>query len=149
MKKTLLLIENWHPKAFILLVFLFAFTISGYSQGVAISNTATPTNSSAGLDVNFTNKGLLIPRVTLVSLTSATPLAAHVPGMIVYNPAPNANVTPGFYFNNGSKWIPALPVASATGQMQYWDGTTWVAIPTGFPGQRLTVGASGLPVWGP
>jgi len=134
----------------LLLFALLAISLSGFSQNVGISPTgAVAPNSSAGLDVNFSNKGLLIPRVVLVSLTSATPLAAHVAGMIVYNPAPNANVTPGFYFNDGSKWIPALPVASATGEMQYWNGTTWVVIPTGFPGQRLTVGASGLPVWGP
>jgi len=45
MKKTLLLIEIWHTKAFTLLVLLFALTLSGYSQGVAINSTSAPANS--------------------------------------------------------------------------------------------------------
>ena len=150
MKKTLLLIEIWHTKAFTLLVLLFALTLSGYSQGVAINNTSAPANSSAGLDVNFTNKGLLIPRVVLVSTTNASPLSAHVVGMVVYNTTNGVDVTPGLYFNDGTKWIrTTLNNGTNNGDMQYWNGTVWVNILTGTPGQRLQVNASGIPTWAP
>jgi len=123
MKKTLLLIENWHPKAFTLLVLLFALTLSGYSQGVAINNTSAPANS---------------------------PLSAHVVGMVVYNTTNGVDVTPGLYFNDGTKWIrTTLNNGTNNGDMQYWNGTVWVNILTGTPGQRLQVNASGIPTWAP
>ena len=33
------------------------------------------------------------------------------------------------------------------GDMQYWDGTQWVMIPVGTPGQVLTLSASSVPRW--
>jgi uncharacterized protein (TIGR02145 family) len=33
------------------------------------------------------------------------------------------------------------------GDMQYWDGTQWVVIPVGTPGQILTLSASHVPIW--
>lgn len=54
------------------------------------------------------DKGLVMPKVALVATNLAAPLSAHVAGMTVYNTqisgtAPN-NVTPGFYYNNGTSW---------------------------------------------
>ena len=70
--------------------------------------TITP-NSDALLDIDATDKGVLIPRIELTSLTSSSPLSENVAGMIVYNTAtagttPN-NVTPGFYYNDGTAWV--------------------------------------------
>lgn len=78
-----------------------------YAQQNVGIGTTTP-NSSAVLDISSTNKGVLIPRVALTSTTAASPLAALVDGMMVYNTAtagtfPN-NVVPGFYFCSGGKW---------------------------------------------
>ena len=69
--------------------------------------TATP-NTDALLEMNTTNKGLLLPRVQLTSLTSPAPLAAFTPGMVVYcignaGTAPN-NVTAGFYIASSTSW---------------------------------------------
>ena len=33
------------------------------------------------------------------------------------------------------------------GDMQYWDGTQWVMIPVGTPGQVLTLSTSNVPMW--
>lgn len=142
-----------HLKTSLFLAVLFILIVNsglvfGQNAGISPSGATLP-NAAAGLDVNFTNKGLLIPRVTLVSTTSSAPLTANVAGMIVYNPAPNANVTPGFYFNDGTKWVPLVPKANTAGDMQYWNGTTWVTIPSGQAGQRLQINASGVPVWAP
>lgn len=50
-------------------------------------------------------KGLLLPRVTLSSTTSFSPLSAHVAGMTVYNTATTGDVTPGYYINDGTRWV--------------------------------------------
>jgi len=49
-------------------------------------------------------KGLLYPRVALTATTSPAPLTAHVEGMTVYNTDSVNDVTPGLYYNDGSKW---------------------------------------------
>ena len=145
MKKTLQL-----KNCFILAVLVFLICNSGIvsGQNVGISPTGiTPPNAAAGLDVNYADKGLLIPRITLVSTTSPSPLATHIAGMIIYNTATAGDVNPGLYFDNGTKWIAIVPKANTAGDMQYWNGTMWVTIPAGQPGQRLQINASGVPVW--
>ena len=54
---------------------------------------------------SLSSKGLLLPRVKLASTTATTPLSAHVKGMFVYNTATTNDVTPGIYYNDGSKWV--------------------------------------------
>jgi hypothetical protein len=76
----------------------------------------TAINPSAIAEYQTNNKGLLQPRVALTATNAAAPLAAHVAGMRVYNTAtagtaPN-NVTPGEYYNDGTKWV---RVATAEG----------------------------------
>lgn len=130
-----------------LLLFL-VITLSGYSQNVTISaGGIVPPEPSAGLDLSFSAQGLLIPRVALISATSFSPLAGHVAGMIVYNTSTTGDLTPGFYHDNGSKWISGLPQGNTAGDMQYWDGNAWQAIPAGQPGQLLQVNSSGIPSW--
>jgi len=128
---------------------LFTFiSIYGFTQNAGISAVSSVPNASAGLDVNFTNKGLLIPRVILTSTTVAAPLAAHVAGMIVYNTVTAGDVKPGPYYNNGTKWIPILLNGNTAG-MQYWNGTAWVPVAAGTPGQKLQLNASNIPTWVP
>ncbi|MFM2268710.1 MAG: hypothetical protein RL757_2151 [Bacteroidota bacterium] len=62
-------------------------------------------NPSAVLEMETTNKGLLLPRVTLTSTTTFAPLSAHIAGMTVYNTATAGDVTPGYYYNDGTKWV--------------------------------------------
>ncbi len=135
-------------KGFFCIILLLLFHANCFSQNAGISPAgATTPDASAGLDVNFPTKGLLIPRIALTSTTSFLPLASHVAGMVVYNTATSGDVAPGFYFNNGTMWIPSLPKANASGEMQYWDGTKWVAIPSGQPGQLLQINSNGVPAW--
>jgi hypothetical protein len=58
--------------------------------------TSTPSTSSI-LDLTATGKGILIPRMTLVN-RPVTP----VTGLMYYQ----TDNTPGFYFYNGSSWLP-------------------------------------------
>ncbi len=69
--------------------------------------TSSP-SSSAQLEVNSSSKGFLPPRIALTSITDNSTVASPVAGLLIYNTAtagtsPN-NVTPGFYYHNGSNW---------------------------------------------
>jgi hypothetical protein len=148
MKINLTISRRRQMKSFIVLLFLLYISTNSFAQGVAINTTLAPANTSAGLDVDFSNKGLLLPRVALTGTNSALPLSAHVAGMIVYNTATVSDVSPGLYYNNGAKWIASAIKAGATvGQMLYWNGTMWVGITVGQPGQKLKLDPSGIPVW--
>jgi hypothetical protein len=76
----------------------------------------TMPNANAALEVSSTaaeNKGLLLPKVALTGTVSVAPLSAHVAGMTVYNTATVTDVTPGYYFNDGLKWIKMLGADSS------------------------------------
>lgn len=70
----------------------------------SVSSTAQP-GANAILELESNSKGLLLPRVALTALNNTAPLSAHVAGMTVYNTANTGDVSPGFYYNNGSEWI--------------------------------------------
>jgi hypothetical protein len=73
---------------------------------VGIGNTSPNSNSLLEIgDATTTTKGLLLPRVNLTATSNPTPLSAHVQGMVVYNKNTAGDVTPGFYYNDGSAWI--------------------------------------------
>ena len=84
-----------------------AATLSfGYANAqMKLGNNPTTTNSNALLEMETSNKGLLLPRVALTSTTAFAPLSAHVAGMAVYNTATAGDVTPGYYFDNGTSWV--------------------------------------------
>src|SRR5687767_12333293 len=93
---------------FLLITLLISTSI--FAQNVAINTTGAIANTSAMLDVDSTNKGLLIPRVALTATNSNAPVGAGVAtSLLVYNTAtagvfPN-NVTPGYYYWNGAIWV--------------------------------------------
>jgi hypothetical protein len=96
-----------------LLLFLVMFgSYAAYSQ-VAINSSGNSPDSNAGVDIDFTDRGFLPPRVALTGTASASPLSSHVAGMIVYNTASAGDVTPGMYYNNGSVWVSMTPSGGA------------------------------------
>src|SRR5690554_4893684 len=74
-------------------------------------------NENAVLDVQSSNKGLLLPRLELTATDNFAPLTAHVEGMTVYNTATAGTgttaVTPGYYYNDGNKWVRVATGADA------------------------------------
>ena len=148
MKKITQNLSTKITKGLICLLIFTIISISGFSQNAGISPTgAVPPNSSAGLDVNFTSQGLLIPRIALTGTSSFAPLSGNVAGMLVYNTATAGDVNPGFYFNDGTKWVTSIPKAGTAGDMQYWNGTAWNTISVGQPGQLMQLNSSGVPTW--
>ncbi|WP_139325911.1 hypothetical protein [Chryseobacterium shigense] len=80
---------------------------SGLNAQVGIG-TSNP-SPSAVLELNSTNKGFLMNTVSLISISSASPLGSHTEGIWVYNTATAGtapdNVIPGLYYNDGTKWV--------------------------------------------
>lgn len=145
--KRIILRNSVFLKSITAIVFSFLFSVSSIAQNAGINAGVGVPDPASGLDVNFPAKGLLIPRIALISSTSFSPLSAHVAGMIIYNTASTGDVTPGFYIDNGTKWIAAVPKAVSPGDLMYWDGSSWIPITAGQPGQLLQLNGSGIPVW--
>jgi hypothetical protein len=76
--------------------------------------TTTPATSSA-LDITSTNKGLLIPRVALISTSDVATIASPVTSLLVYNSGFLPN---GYYYWNGTLWV-----LLATGNNAGWSLT--------------------------
>ncbi len=102
------------------------------AQNIGINTTGAIPNNSAGLDIDFTNKGLLIPRVSLTSTTDVLTIPTPATSLLVYNT--NAAMTGGavgYWYYNGSQWVQAL-------------GPTGPAGATGPQGLQGPAGATGL-----
>lgn len=125
-----------------------------YAQNVGISPDGTAPDASAGLDVNFPDRGMLIPRVNLVSTTSSSPVETPAVSLLVYNTATVNDITPGYYFWNGTVWKRLNPAVDGSGTVNYltkwnsagtlgnsqvFDNGTNVGIGTAAPGARLEV----------
>lgn len=89
----------------ILFLFLFFVSLPQLHAQVTIGKLAEP-DSNAVLELDGQMKmGLLLPRIPLTSTTSPDPMTKNVEGMFVYNTATADDVTPGIYYNDGSKWV--------------------------------------------
>jgi hypothetical protein len=75
-----------------------------WAQSVGIG-TSTP-NASARLEVSSTNQGVLIPRVSLTSVTDATTIPNPATSLLVYNTNASLPQGAGYYYNAGT---PAAP----------------------------------------
>lgn len=83
-----------------LVLLLCIIPLSGvllFSQNVGINNDASQPHNSAMLDVKSTDKGILIPRMTLTQRNAITSPAS---GLMIYQ----TDNAPGFYYYNGSSW---------------------------------------------
>lgn len=104
-----------------IITILFCMFISGVFAQVGIG-TDTP-NSDSALDISSSTKGVLISRVSLVETIDPAPLSNHVAGMIVYNTTQSGTgdttVFPGFYYNDGTKWIRLEPISTTIGDIKH------------------------------
>ena len=78
---------------------------TGLGQGIGINLTAAGPDGSAGLDIDFSNKGLLIPRVSLTSTVDVTTIPSPANSLLVYNingAMVGGNV--GYWYWNGAVW---------------------------------------------
>jgi hypothetical protein len=101
-------------------IFLLFLTSLDMNAQVGIGTT----DPTAALDVTSTNDGFLVPRVALTGRTSASPLTSPTTSEMVYNTATVADVVPGFYYWDGTKWVPLLFGDSSSWEMSGNSGTT-------------------------
>jgi len=115
-----------------LLKILVLFPLAIFSQ-VGIGTTSP--NASAILDVDATNKGVLVPRVAIANLNTAAPVTAPVESLLVYNTTVATGV--GFHYWDGAKWT---PLAGAAGLDTDWTvvGNDMHNANTGFVGVGTT-----------
>lgn len=109
-----------------------------FGQNVGINITGNTPDASAGLDIDFGNKGLLIPRVALTSNTDVTTIASPTTSLQVYNTGAGGLSPAGFYFWNGSQWVQF----GATGSSGP-TGANGATGPTGTQGITGPTGAAG------
>jgi hypothetical protein len=108
---------RWRIILITLSIILFSFNLIPFgcsdglldAQSVAINTTGNVANASAVLDLDANNKGILIPRVSLLSATDVLTIASPAVSLLVYNTStsgtPPDNVVPGFFYWNGTKWL--------------------------------------------
>ncbi len=107
-------------KITLLIVFLFG-TMLHAQVGI---NTTSP-DASSMLDISATNKGVLVPRVSLtnVTLTTLDGTNTAATGLLIWNT--NATTTGGsgvgFYFYNGTQWMPITQSATPITLDQAYD----------------------------
>lgn len=98
----------------LLMALFFNFSIAQVGIG-----TTSPADGAL-LDLNSSNKGLLVPRVNIAVLSTIDPVtpgtASGTDGLLVWN-------------TNGSTGV----------GFHYWDGSTWVPLSTGTPSVDWTI----------
>ena len=109
-----------------IITLFFLFVSKGQVVITNELNTDITINSEALLEIRSAskNKGLLLPKVVLVSTNNSSPFSSHEPGLIVYNTNKNIlpsglGVTPGFYYNDGSSWNRVQVQTPTIGDIKY------------------------------
>jgi hypothetical protein len=127
--------KNKHMKTLkqklgIITVILLISAVSfAQNEGVSIKASAGAPHQSAMLDVESATKGLLIPRVNLLSVTNnVSPVANPTIGLLVYNKTTTITGGAGFF---------------------YWNGTVWMKLANGYNGELwsidpTTAGSAGI-----
>jgi len=114
-------------KAFIPLTLLVSCTLNLLNAQTKIGNNPTSINSGSLLELESTNKGFLMPRISITNTGSWVPLqGSSVTGMIVFNTNSSIAAVNSSY--------PILPGGIG---FYYWDGGGWAAIVPGSASARL------------
>jgi hypothetical protein len=123
-----------------ILLTLLLLPLATYSQ-VGIGTT-TPDNSSM-LEVDATDKGVLVPRVAIANLNTAAPVTAPVESLLVYNTTIATGV--GFHYWDGAKWTPLSGAAAndgdwtVVGNDMYNANSGYVGVGTTTPTAKLHI----------
>jgi hypothetical protein len=81
----------------------------GVNTAVAQQSVGVGTNTpdvSARLDINASDKGLLIPKVFLLSLSDAVTVTTPANGLMLFNTNKTLTGGTGFYYNSGTSAVP-------------------------------------------
>lgn len=120
----------------ILTLLLSLLAIDALAQSLAINTTGASANASSILDVSSTNKGILIPRVSLTNTNDAATIPSPANSLIVYNTnAAMANGQGiGVYFNYGTPASPSWTKFSGVADNWYKSGNSSTSASVNFIG---------------
>ncbi len=90
-----------------ILFYLIFISIVVHSQ-ISLNTTGAAPHPSAAWDIQYSDKGILIPRVNLTQTTSPSPITSPATSLLVFNEATVSDVSPGYYYWNGTRWIRLL-----------------------------------------
>lgn len=116
---------KWYNRVSIFfIIMLFIVSNKLFSQ-IKVGDHPTSINPDAMIEIESTNKGLLLPRIALKSTISPSPLKSLTKGMIVFNTSMTNELTPGLYYCDGTQWIKANTNLKGSepeiNQIDYWS----------------------------
>ncbi|MCT4579989.1 MAG: hypothetical protein N4A35_01115 [Flavobacteriales bacterium] len=76
------------------------------AQNIGINAAGALPDPSAALDISANDKGVLFPRIALTGTNDLVTIASPATSLLIYNTATVSDVTPGFYYFDGSIWVP-------------------------------------------
>lgn len=85
-------------------VFLSIILVDNAYSQLKIGSSPQTVDPSAILHVESSNKGVLLPKVSLSSATDQTTISAPATGLLVYNTGTGGLTPAGYYFWDGSRW---------------------------------------------
>ncbi len=105
-------------KTFKVLFAVIFFGMSSQAQ-IKIGDNPTIVNNAALLELESTNKGILMPRISLTGTQDVTTIPSPTTGLLIYNistmgVSPN-NVAPGFYYYDGMQWKAFVSTTTVVG----------------------------------
>lgn len=105
MKRTIQLLKS-HTAVLYTAISIGFMSITN-AQNVSISPTGNAPDNSAALDIrDYTDKGILIPRVSLTGPTDAATIPNPAHSLLVYNTSSAGGLSPGYYYNAGTTTSP-------------------------------------------
>ncbi len=99
-------------KKLLLIAAAIALLSNRSTAQIALNTTGNDPHSSAALDIDYSNKGLLIPRVALISETDVTTIPSPATSLLIYNTNASLPYGVGYYYWNGTKWVKLLDAGS-------------------------------------
>ena len=125
----------------LLILALVVLLISNQSiaQNVGIGSTSFTPNTSAGLEIQFNNKGLLVPRIALTGVNDLTTIPSPATSLLVFNTTVGSGLVAGYYYNAGTPTAPSWKRLITTSDIVTADGSETIVT----AGTNVTIAGSG------
>lgn len=94
------------------------------AQNVGINTSGTLPNASSGLDIDFSDKGVLFPQISLASTTDAVSIVSPATSLMIYNTNSSLPQGVGYYYNSGTPVSPVWVKLITRGQLELLGSTT-------------------------
>ncbi|MEN2402988.1 hypothetical protein GKZ90_0024595 [Flavobacterium sp. MC2016-06] len=117
---------------------ILLMVLNGYSALAQVGLTGNNPDKSAALDLNSTNKGLLIPRIKLQSLTDKASISGGNPAisLLVFNTNTVIAEGSGYYYWDAAKWNKIESLSDFQSKSWELTGNTGTTLGTNYIGTK-------------